>query len=35
MALRFTTDLYKRQNDETPLTLNSLLSAWLLQEKAE
>ena len=35
MALRFTTDLYKKQNYETPLTLNSLLSAWLLQEKAE
>ena len=33
--MRFTNDLYKKQNDETPLTLNSLLSAWILQEQAE
>ena len=29
-ALQLTTHLLKKQNIETPITLNSLISAWLL-----
>ena len=29
-CLKLSTYLYSKQNTETPLTLNALLSAWLL-----
>ena len=33
MALQLTKDLMKLQQLKTPITLNSLLSSWLLQER--
>ena len=34
-ALQLTTHLVEKQHMESPVTLNSLLSAWLLQEKGK
>ena len=34
-AIDFTVALQKKQQEATPVTLNSILSAWILMEKSE